>query len=205
MAFIPCPNIAEFRLQYLWDLQQCENVFHVYKSAGWTADDLNTVGGTFANWWTSELFAEVSNTVTLQRIMTRDLTTESGVGTEVLLGLPANGQRTSAALPNSVSLAVKWGTGLAGRSYRGRTFHIGLCDDQVTGNTVLAATQTSLKTKYDFIRIALDNALLGVEFGVLSRYHNGAPRAAGILTPITGVGIDPVTDTQRRRSPGRGR
>lgn len=205
MAFIPCPNIAEFRLQYLWDLQQCENVFHVFKSAGWTADDLNTVGGTFANWWTSELSDEVSNTVTLQRIITRDLTVENGIGTEVLLGLPANGARTSAALPNNVSLAVKWGTGLAGRSYRGRTFHVGLCDDQVTGNTVLAATQTSLKTKYDFIRIALDNALLGVEFGVLSRFNNGAPRAAGILTPITGVGIDPVTDSQRRRSPGRGR
>lgn len=205
MAFIPCPNIAEFRMQFLWDLQQCENVFHVFKSDGWTDSMLNQIAGTMANWWNDYAKLETSNTVSLERVMTRDLTSQFGIGTEYTSGLPNNGARTSACLPNNVSVAVKWGTGLAGRSYRGRTFHLGLCDDQVTANRLLTATQQDIATAYDALRLALDNAILAVEFGVLSRYTNNQPRPQGILTPITGVSVDPVTDSQRRRSPNRGR
>lgn len=192
-------------MQFLWDLQQCENVFHCYRSAGWDAGSLNTVGGTFANWWTTDMRGYIANTVSLERIITRDLTTESGVGTEVTLGLPAAGTAVAPALPNSVSVAVKWGTGLAGRSFRGRTFHIGLCEDQVTANKLVTSVQNNLNDAYDNLRVVLDNAILAIEFGVLSRYHAGAPRANGILTPILGVSIDPVIDSQRRRLPGRGR
>jgi len=46
---------------------------------------------------------------------------------------------------------------------------------------------------------------VGAELVVVSRYANGAPRAAGVATTVTSVGLtDFRVDTQRRRLIGEG-
>jgi hypothetical protein len=205
MPFVPSPGVAEVRLQYLWDQQQVENVYHVFRGNGWDQNGLTQIADTFKNWWLNDLAAYVATEVQLQRVLATDISVQNGQSVESSSGLPLGGVLSSPALPNNVTVAVKWGTGLAGRSFRGRSYHVGLTEDGVTANQLNLARKNQLNGAYDALRTALDNVALGVEFCVLSKYANNAPRTAGICTPISGVAIDTTIDSQRRRLPGRGR
>lgn len=206
MAFQPAPNIAQFAMRFLQAGQHVENVYHCYRSQGWDANSLNETAGTFKNWWDGDMQSLVAPNVQLLSIIGTDLTSETGVGVEYADGLPIAGTNPGQAPPNNVTIAVKWGTGLAGRSFRGRTYHIGLQANMIQADgSLFPGSLNDLRSAYDGLRVTLDNVVLALEFGVLSRVAAGAPRTTAILTPITGVSIEPFTDSQRRRLPGRGR
>jgi hypothetical protein len=139
----------------------------------------------------------------LIKVLARDLTVQNGLSLESTSSLPITGTNSNAGCSNNVTLAVKWQTGYAGRSYRGRTYFIGLTENNVTGDTVAGAYASGLQGAFEQLMSDLDGAGFGM--GVLSRYHNNAPRTAGVLTPITSVSVDTVIDSQRRRLQGRGR
>lgn len=206
MPFQPVPETAEFRMQFLWAGQQCENVFHVRKQGEWSQNDLNYIGEVFAGWWTSTMRGLTTNAASLQRVITRDISHEGGLSTEVTTGLPSAGtENGSVSAPTGSTVAVKWGTGLAGRGFRGRTYHIGLPMGALQNPTTLSATyQNGLRSGYDALRTALDNATLAVEFVVVSRWYNHVLRMPALTTPISGVSVDPDVDSQRRRLKGRG-
>ena len=197
------PGVAQFRLQFMQGSQKVENVFHCSSTLGWGDLHLREVANTFKNWWIGEMQNNSANNLTLVRIVAGELTAD---GVQILesSSLPVTGTHTGQPMPNNVTLAVHWGTGRAGRSYQGRTYHLGLWAGQVADNQVITAEVASIQQKYEDLRTTLDNATLAVEFGVLSKYTHGAPRPEGILTPITGVSVDAILDSQRRRLPGRG-
>jgi len=204
MAFIPVANTAQVRMQFLYDGQHCENVYHVENTGAWDVGGLQALGDGFIDWWDTELKAFAPDTVSLRQVVLRDLTTESGLAVERTTGLPLVGTNGSPALPNNVTVAVKWSTGLAGRSFRGRTYHIGMPENSTVGNTVSASPLLDLQAAYD--------ALIGVppavdaaySLVVVSLFHDNAPRVAGVTTPILDSSIEPTIDSQRRRLPGRG-
>jgi len=211
MPFIPVPETAEVRMQFTQANQKVENVYHVRRQGAWTQEDLTSLANIFGNWWIQVLKPLVTVGVTLRQVLATDISAEGGLSVIGTTGLPTTGGDAGGGYPNNVTLAVKWGTGLAGRSFRGRTYHVGMVIGMVDGNgNVVANKLNDLKNAYDGLRTALDNATLGVEFVVVSRYsgvdanHKPIPRAEGVTTPISGVSIDPVTDSQRRRLPGRG-
>jgi hypothetical protein len=204
-TFIPVPETAQIRMQFTLAGQQCENVYHVRHSGGWSQENLTYIASTFQNWWTTYMKPLCPSALTLQRVIAKDVSTQDGLAVEEGIGLPTNGDRGVGAEPNSVTLSVKWGTGLAGRSYRGRTYHLQLCQDQVlASNFITQSFQEDLRAAYDALRTALDNATLAAEFVVVSKFHNNAPRTTAVTTPISGVSIEPTIDSQRRRLPGRG-
>lgn len=204
MAFQRVPETAQVRMQFLYHGEQCENVFHVRGVGAWGAAEMNTLAGTFAGWWDTYLQDIVPMSCILQRVLVRDLDSAQGLAVEYTTGLPKAGTHATPGLPGSVAVAVKWGTGLAGRSYRGRTFHIGLTENQVTGNELISDMREGLRVAYDALRTALDSMALGVEFVVVSRESAGVVRPEAVTTPISGVSVDPFVDSQRRRLKGRG-
>lgn len=204
MARPPTENTAEVTMTFLWDGQYCINKHHFLNTAGWDEGSLNNLGTAVKEWWDTELKALVVNTCSLVEIEVVDLTEGSGLGITVQTGLPIAGTNAGPSAPNNVTLAIKKGTGLVGRSFRGRTYHIGLSEGSYTNNTVIPSDVTALRDAYDALREPL-GAVIPVDMCVLSETSNGAPRAAGICTPVTGIGVDPVLDSQRRRLPGRGR
>jgi len=110
------------------------------------------------------------------------------------------GAITGTAPANNVTFAMSLRTGFTGRSYRGRLYHVGLAEEDITNsyldNTVIA----SMVEAYE----AIGTAALAVDWtwGVYSRYSNGSPRATGQFTPIQSViHVDNIVDTQRRRLP----
>lgn len=204
MARPPTPNVAEATMTFLQDGQYVINKHAFVNTAGWDEGSLNNLGTAIVEWWDTNLKEMVANTVSLQAVEVVDLTEGSNLGITVQTGLPIFGTGTSPQMPNNVTLAIKKGTGLVGRSFRGRTYHIGLQEAQVVGNTVDSTVVANLRTRYDLLREPL-GVLIPVDLCVLSEETGGVPRTEGICTPVTGIGVDPVIDSQRRRLPGRGR
>ena len=200
MPFIPVPNTAEIVLHFTQDLQQLANVFNVKLDHVPSSADLGDIAAAFQTWWTTVINVQVPSSIRLVSITARDLTTEGGAGIEV----PVNtvGGSSDPPLPNNCTVAVKWTTGLSGRSFRGRTYHVGLSRGMVVNDTVQPTPLPDLQHNYDTLRTAIGD--LGFNMAVVSRFHDRAPRVTGISTPIIACTVEPTVDSQRRRLPGRG-
>lgn len=102
-------------------------------------------------------------------------------------------------LPVNVALVASHRTNFTGRSKRGRSYIMGLCEDQVTDNTVDAATLSSVGDLMTAIFTEL--ASRAFDQVVYSLYENKAPRTEPEATIITSDFIGSRVDTQRRRLP----
>jgi hypothetical protein len=201
-VFVPVPLAAQVEMRFTQQGQKVENVFHVSTPLGPVPADYDTIGGLFASWFTATQASEVSNGLTLHSVIVRDMAVQNGLAVEHTTGLPASGLDASAQPPMNVTLAVKWVTGLSGRSFRGRTFHLGVVNTQFANSTANGALITSLHNTYNLLRTNLASA--GFPLVVVSKFSNKLPRVAGLKTLITDNAIDSTMDSQRRRLPGRG-
>lgn len=101
-------------------------------------------------------------------------------------------------MPNNVSFAIKFGTGLAGRSYRGRFYHIGFSEAMVADNVIITGNANQIRDA--FPTLAGDLGAVGLEHVVVSKQLNGVPRTVGVATKITTYSYtDLRVDTQRKR------
>lgn len=197
-------------MQFIYQGQRCENVYYVEGSAPWTATTLNTLASVFATWWETELEPNVPESLTLDRVLARDMTVEAGPSIEYTTGLPASGDQSVEALPNNVTVAIKWTTGLAGRSFRGRTYHLGLADAGVAANALTPTAHTLLTAAYNQLLndiVTEDptwSLVVASFFHGVDVNHDPIPRASAVLTPILTAVVDDIIDSQRRRLPGRG-
>lgn len=202
MPFQPVPNATEVAMRYIQDGQTVTNIWAVSTASAPTPELLAEIGAVFDSWNSASLTTLQSNTVTLTEIELRYLGDATG---PTLLYTPTGtqtGSDVSPALPNHNTITVKLGTASAGRSFRGRKYHIGLVESMVTANRVNPVTLSNLLEVYQELRQLLETTT--AKLGVVSRVANGAPRTNGIITVVTGMSIDPVVDSQRRRLPGRG-
>lgn len=214
MPFQPCPNIAQVELIYTASSQPCENVYHVLMDSGWDATKLAALTDDMATWNHAHLRGMQSAEVFLQKIRATDLTTSTGLVHEVAVSPPDQGADTGAPLPNNVTIAVSWRTGLRGRSQRGRTYVIGLTEERLGSDAqeVTSGDAGSIITVFEALIEAID-AVTGRHLVVLSRFHGvdptthkPVPRANGVGTIITNVILaDPFIDSQRRRLPAHNR
>lgn len=202
MPVYDVPGLMRLEMHYLFQGEHCMNTFWIKSNINETSPLLEQeLAGTFKNWFSSEVRPLSSSTLVLYEIVVKELRPD-GIAILYTDGLPITGEKTEEALPNNVALAVHWGTGLVGRSRHGRTFHMGLCIDQVTSNHCDVAS--AIQTVYDNLRTALDNITLNVEFSVVSFVAAKAWRRDVLVTPISGVAVESTLDSQRRRLPGRG-
>ena len=203
MAFIPIPNVAQVAMRFTQDNQEVANVFHASYTGSPTAPLLTDIGEAFIAWWDAAMQPFVSGSVTLREVAVTDQSVQNGIGVIVTQGLPLAGGDASPQLPNNNTVTCKWNTGRTGRSFRGRTYHIGLTEAQVTANVVSNTTVTNLQTAYIALITTLNAA--GFPLVVASRFSNNQPRPVGISSTVLTASVNPVVDSQRRRLPGRGR
>lgn len=203
MPFVPLPNTIKVEMCYSQDSQKVENVFHVRTPNPINESELDSVHGLFYTWYSQYLQPYQSNTLLATRYILTDASQQYGIGKEYAPGVVNSGAVSSSpALPNHVSLAIKWNTGLRGRSYRGRTYHLGLVEADVVGNNVISVTLANIIDNYEAILSILDAQ--GYTLVVASKFQGNAPRTTGVTTPILTVTSDGTVDSQRRRLPGRG-
>jgi len=203
MPFVPFPNTVKAEQVFLWDNQVVENVFHFEKDSAWSTVDMQDLAASLIDNWNDFWKANMATTLSMTTIKVTDLSSEFAPGIEYTTGLPLAGTSGGASMPNSVCVAVTWLTALRGRSYRGRTFHIGLLETQILDNQITVAAQGLLTLYYSTFITTINPT--GAQLVVASRIEGGVERVTGLTTPVIGLKIDRVVDTQRRRLPGRGR
>lgn len=203
MEFIPVPNVAQVEMLYTQQGEPCENVYHYQFAAPPTALDLNNLIDAMKAWELNHASALRNVATELTRIRARDLSVQDGLIVDRQVIPTIVGADVSTGLPNNVTVAIAKRTGLGGRSFRGRTFHIGLSDNQVGNNEILPPTLTALGQVYTLlINVDLSG---NPPLVVVSRRHGGNPRLVGVATPVTSITIDKFTDSQRRRLPEHNR
>ena len=206
MAFIPVVNTAQVDMVVLFAGQRCQNVFHYTKASPWAISHMEELAEGMIDWWVANIKPSVSVDLSLIQVDVTDMSEQNAPGISWGTGLPQAGiTGTGTTLPNSISCVFTKRTALRGRSYRGRIYHMGLTEAQVTGNSVVTLTVSQLIGHYEAaLSIPLTVAVDEANMVVVSKYTNNAPRATGVATLVTNITSDGIVDSQRRRLPGRG-
>lgn len=210
-VFVPAPNTLQVEMVYTTYGGHAENVYHVQGDAAITdiAGLASNMITEFEAWETTSMKGLRSSAYALVKTVVRDVGQIDGPVFEhspVIAGTQA-----ADPVPDNSTIAVKWVTGRGGRSYRGRSYHIGLTTNMVSGDQLAAAFQASLPAAYQALRDRISNFnwnTFGPTHGrlvVVSASHNKVARAVAEITPITdAVLADTNLDSQRRRLRGRG-
>lgn len=204
MAFIPVPDTAEVVMSFTGpNGNVMKNVFNVREATlvSWTPALLQGVIDLFQNWHASHARNRQSNQITLSSILARDLNVVDSYVVEE--SMAQVGLVASPVMPQNVTFCVKSVTGFAGRSFRGRTYWVGLAESMVSGDFVNTTDADAIVTSFFTLKSQLNTQ--GINPVVVSRYSNGLPRAVGVATDITNYAkTDNRVDTQRRRLLGEG-
>lgn len=206
MAFVPVPQVAEFRLnQRLFD-QQLQNTLYGQYGADPDSTSLLITAQSLAGWWQANIAPELSVDHSLVEVSARLLTTENSAIASFQPATPIQGSVANPANPGNVALVASFRTGLAGRSFRGRNYIGGIPENATVGNEVSGTFRAAIAAAYDILITP------GGPFGgegafwvVVSREANKLPRPTGVATRVLSVIVNETLDSQRRRLTGRGR
>lgn len=226
---------AQILIKYLLDDQPCESVMYCehehratlldgYASAPFNASNADVVA-TRVKAWLTDHWADTSHTKAEATEV--EVIWNTGVGTGPLGGkvyqdsdYPIVGTQTEAALPNNATIAVKWSTGLIGRAFHGRTYHVGLTTNQVSvdhPNVLTDEARSGLIAAYDALRVGMAAAefvTLDIDDPVNDRFplqvvsfvDAGSPRVPAVTTVVTSAALtDSFLDSMRRRLPAHNR
>lgn len=216
MPFIPANNTIKCVVNQLYLGQKITNNFYVRDAATWTEAEMITLGELICEQWNAHVGPLQSNECQYTSVSLRDMTAETGIGTEV--GFPAlsGGDRLGGGLPGNVAVACKLISTLSGRNFRGRLFLAALTEDQVTGNELTtvahAQIETNMRSFVQDINVGLGEIVIASFYDGMSLELNArgetvwtpVPREAAVLTPVTNVVVDHFTDSMRSRLQGRG-
>lgn len=199
--FIPGDGVAELTAEYEFGSKIMDNVLHFHSGSGWTPATLLALCNNYIGWELAQGSQQRSHQVGLVLVKARDLTTQTSPVAESSDTLPVIGAVNDLALPLNVTAAMSVRTGLAGRSFRGRVYYIGLTQGAVSNNDIIPGNIAAMRANYAALITAANG--WGTPFGVFSRRTGGAWRlTGGVFTPATDFKSDGQVKTQRRRLPG---
>jgi hypothetical protein len=202
--FIPSDETAVVQMIYDAPGGVAENVLHFTNDGGWTYLDLLGLVGSLATWHSTDLSGAQSEDVALREIIATDVATEGSYQVVAPLIPPQSGTLATPVLPSNVTLAVKFSTGLSGRSRKGRAYHIGLGESDVIRDTVGDDSLTRILAAWSLLLPGGGVLAETVHWVVVSYCGDGEWREAGLISAITAVNADNTVDSQRRRLLGRG-
>lgn len=195
-----------------------ENVFYVKRTVAWDLTHVVSILEGFITWFNDgdggghSYRALTDSHTSLVEVSGRDMTTDNGISVATSLTLPLAGTDASGTQPPGLTFAMTARTGLAGRSFRGRTFLVAIGADFYADATIGQVSATAVASAQDAFN-SLMPTIAGIDADsslVVASFFGGAPtvngksqpRLTALLTPITGYGFHDLSqDFQRRRSP----
>jgi hypothetical protein len=168
-------------------------------SAAPTIEELGTVADGYMDWMIENQSPAMESNWSLTGLTVRDMNVEDGLEFTQSTLLPQNGQVGSSRLPNQVSATITWLTGFVGRSFRGRTYVVGLPGQYIaTGQKRLTPEgQSGLEGNFNTLLDIMNTAEHPLV--VVSFFHDNAPRTEGVSTLIVSARCNFPLATQRRR------
>lgn len=178
-------------------------MLHYSSGAPLTALTMNNLIDAYKTWESTSGFGWRNLNTALERVTVSDLTTQNGLVVDRAIVPAINGTVAGETCPNNVTIAVGLRTGLRGRSFRGRIYHIGFATSMTSLNQILPTDLPGFITNYSGL------LTLGVapifHLQVLSYQTNLLVNNPAVATPVTGITVDVNLDSQRRRLPGHNR
>jgi len=197
MSFIPAADVFKVAVQYVaGDAKRAVNVFHCKHGAGDFATQAFALSGTISTWFDAAMKSYITSYWKLDQIEVRDVSVEAG-GVIIESGLDIAGTHAGAIDALGTAMTVTWQTGLAGKSYRGRTYVTGLSYDarsSVVWNDTITA---NVLTAYGLLAESLEAVSFPLQ--VVSYYHENTPRVAAVVTPISNLRANVNVYRQWRR------
>jgi hypothetical protein len=204
MPFVPVADtvLAEIRMELYG--QRIENTLGFRLLGGSGTAEATALANDLTIWWAELYSVPLSNELSLREVTITDLASESGYSVSVTAPTPApTGDVNAPGLPGNVAACISFRTVSRGRSFRGRNYVPGIAEASVSGNTLDATVRAGILAAYNGLAAAVVSD--DWEHVVISRFTDGAPRVAGVATPVTSyVFADNFVDSQRRRLTGRG-
>lgn len=205
MPFQAVPNAALINVEGLLDGQKTVNTlgFRLNVPAVINAAQLASLCESMAIYWSANQISQLPSQWTLAKVTGRVLDVEDGPVAESSLNSGDSGLLIGNLMPNNVTLAIAFKTGLGGRTNRGRNYWPGFLEADVTNSAIAQARATNIVDTYAGMMGAgtVDSAW---QWCVISRKIIDIT-GNGRAVPITSVVVnDLVVDSQRRRLPGRG-
>jgi len=199
MAFIPTANTVQGRIQYLNNTGiLAENVLYYATTGVPTETDLTDIGELIHTWALDSMGPVLATNWSIVGAVLRAMNEAEGIEINFTDGFPIAGEAAGTATPLSVSYTVTWGTGLVGRSARGRTYGVGILEAGVTnGNRLSDAARAAYQLRWEAMRADFETA--GHALQVVSFQEGGVPRAAGRPLPVLSTNVRFPLATQRRR------
>lgn len=203
MAFCGYEQLAAVTLSYTYFQQVTANTLYFAGAVDWTQALLEELAEAVIDWWQIECKPQLSDSLTLVSVEARDLgAIDSYVIEEQCTG-DCVGDVTDPGLPGSIAMVIKFSTGLAGRSKRGRNYVMGWGETRVTGNEFVDPAAPDMVASYEALAGYAGTANSGTHV-VFSRVGCDDIIAAGDIYPVTGYSSDGLVHTQRRRLLGVG-
>lgn len=202
MGFVPFDNVVKAELFFRQDGQRVQNVLHFRQLFEPTVTSMTLLAQELVSWWDTSLKQYTADNVTLVGVGVTSLNGPTSPGIEYTTDLPITGTSSNESMPNNVTVTVRYITQLRGRSYRGRSYHVGITRNNVEDNTVKTQFEVILIAAYDLLRSSV--IFSESVFVVASRVSNGVERTLGLATEVIGVQVNTTLDSQRRRLPERG-
>jgi hypothetical protein len=171
-----------------------ENVFGIVFTGTLTQAYADAVSDYFATAYT-ELQGGTADDVSYNSVTVTDLRTVDGPQFESTSSWPIVGTDSGDMLPLQTAGLISWYTARRGRSFRGRTYLGGFCENFSSGAHIDSTLHTAIAAFADDL-LSTSNYL-----GIISRYESGVLRDPGIITPITSRVVHDLWATQRRRAP----
>lgn len=199
MAFIPVLNCVQARLQFQ-NTQGilAENVLYFATAGAPTEEDLTDIGDLLHTWVLDSLGPVMSGFWSAIGVVLRAMNEEEGLEINYVTGFPIVGSVEGSPAPNNATYTVTWGTGLVGRSARGRTYGVGLVANNIqNGNRLSDAARAAFQLRWEALRA--DLATGGHALQVVSFVEGGVPRAEGRKLAALSTNVRFPLATQRRR------
>lgn len=134
------PAVARFEMRYKTSDNTMENVYYVRTSSlTWTEEQLDDVEAALLSWETTDAKDLRSSAVSLYEIVATDLTSLFGIRKAYDVSPVVTGTLDH-PLPMNATIAAKADIGRRGRGTAGRTFWIGLSEDQLAGADQISNT-----------------------------------------------------------------
>jgi len=205
VAFVPNDLVAQANVRFLWAGQECENTLYFVSDFAADLLAIEALASDLTTYWQTNMLNLQHNTLKFVACEVKRLGAPADLTGTVIPTGTVNGGQTGDCLPNNVSIAISFFTGMSGKSFRGRNYWAGIPELQCVGNVIGDTYLGNIQTAYSGM-VGVDNVSTGWTWCVYSRVSGGADRVTGLPTNISGCGfVDNIVDSQRRRLPGRGR
>lgn len=198
MPFQPVVNCAKVLLNWLSAQgNHAMNIIWIVDSTGpYTLARLGDMLAIISAWATAEWKPASSDSWELDTIVATDWSEENSITDLVVPSVVGDVASENLAGFNTIAISLR--TPFAGRSFRGRLYHVGLAEGQVNGEFLEPTAGPILIGVYEQLRLDLiaDN----FQWVIASFVSEGVRRAEGVATPVTDIYLtDIALDTMRSR------